>query len=53
MKKITTFPDLSHEFPVALEKKSIEFNGQVVLFDKKVGLMPVKLEKKEDDENRD
>ncbi len=40
------FPDLSHTYTVALEDDPVLLDGQRVLFDKKVTLMPVELEKK-------
>lgn len=40
------FPDLTMSYAAALEEKPILLDGQKVLFDKKVTLMPVALEKK-------
>lgn len=44
MKKDTQFPDLSGEYLESLAESTIELNGHKVLFDKKVSLMPVKLD---------
>ncbi|MEM6697335.1 MAG: hypothetical protein AAF806_07705 [Bacteroidota bacterium] len=40
------FPDLSQRHSSAMEDKPVLLDGQKVLFDKKVTLMPVELEKK-------
>ena len=40
-------PDLSQMSSTSLELESILVNGQKVLFDKKVKLMPVEIEKKQ------
>ncbi|HKK77710.1 MAG TPA: hypothetical protein VJ953_21705 [Saprospiraceae bacterium] len=40
------FPDLSKAQVQSLEERDIKLNGQKVLFDKKVSLMPVELDKK-------
>ena len=40
------FPDLSQMSSTTLELESILVNGQKLLFDKKVKLMPVEIEKK-------
>lgn len=41
------FPDMSDAYAFAAESAEIKINGQKVLFDKKVSLMPVELKKKE------
>lgn len=47
----TKLPDLSRMSSTTLELETILVNGQKLLFDKKVKLMPVELEKKQlDDE---
>lgn len=46
MDKPTKFPDLSEQHIEALTEKTIKLDGQKVLFDKKVRLMPIALEKK-------
>lgn len=51
MQHQTIFPDLTGEHASAMAKKSILLNGQKVLFDKKVLLMPVELQKLEDDKS--
>lgn len=42
----TRLPDLSKMSSTTLELETILVNGQKLLFDKKVKLMPVELEKK-------
>lgn len=39
-------PDLSMMSSISLEKESIDINGQKLLFDKKVKLMPVEIEER-------
>ena len=46
MNNQTVFPDLSQQHTTAMEAKAILLDGQKVLFDKKVMLMPTELEKK-------
>lgn len=46
MKEQNKFPDLSTASSTALAKKTVQLNGQKVVFDKKVTLMPVTVEKK-------
>ena len=46
MKTQSKFPDLSKQHSTALEKSEVKLDGQKVLFDKKVMLMPIELEKK-------
>lgn len=46
MKRQTIFPDLSRQHTTALENQPVVLNGQKVLFDKKVTLMPVEMENK-------
>jgi len=41
-------PDLSQMSSISLELETVLVNGQKLLFDKKVKLMPVELEKKQD-----
>ena len=41
------FPDLSRPYPGALDASTVKLDGQKVLFDKKVSLMPVALKKEE------
>ena len=53
MNHSSKFPDLSKVYPGALEAKSIELNGQTVLFDKKVTLMPVEIKKNENHQSND
>jgi len=46
MKSKNKFPDLSQQHAVAMEDAPVLLDGQRVLFDKKITLMPVELEKK-------
>lgn len=46
MKGQNIFPDLSKQTSTSLESQSIVLNGQKVLFDKKVILIPVELREK-------
>jgi len=46
MKNENKFPDLSQQHAVAMEEQPVLLDGQKVLSDKKVTLMPVELEKK-------
>lgn len=46
MKNENKFPDLSEQHAVAMEEQPVLLDGQKVLFDKKVTLMPVELKKK-------
>ena len=41
------FPDLSRSYAGAMEEMPVVLDGQKVLFDKKVSLMPVELKKNE------
>ena len=52
MNRTTRFPDLSHEHATAMEASDVKLDGQKVLFDKKVSLMPVAI-KKEDANGRE
>lgn len=45
MDRPTVFPDLSQQHAAAFSEQPVKLNGQKVLFDKKVTLMPVALEK--------
>ena len=45
MKEKNKFPDLSAATSTALADKTVQLNGQKVIFDKKVTLMPVKVDK--------
>lgn len=45
----TKFPDLSQSYSGALDDNPVLLNGQKVLFDKKVALLPVALKKKPKD----
>ena len=47
MNRPSRFPDLSREHATAMEASDVKLDGQKVLFDKKVSLMPVAI-KKED-----
>lgn len=44
-------PDLSRISSETLKMETILVNGQKLLFDKKVKLMPVEIEKKQNDDN--
>jgi|GEM_PF-3062971 len=50
MNKNTEFPDLSNEYAEATINSPLKLDGKVVLFDKKVTLMPVELKKKPENE---
>lgn len=52
MNRTSRFPDLSHEHATAMEASDVKLDGQKVLFDKKVSLMPVAI-KKEDANGRE
>lgn len=46
--KATLFPDLSKASAMDEAGQKVLLNGMTILFDEKVGLYPVRLEKKED-----
>lgn len=49
MNRTSRFPDLSRPHAAAMETADVKLDGQKVLFDKKVSLMPVSLQKEEPD----
>lgn len=51
MKRQTVFPSLPAGFAFGLAEEPVLLDGMKVLFDQRVGLFPVNLEKVEDDED--